>query len=34
MMVNGHYSTSPAQSGGMEQTVAVVDYLIQRARKG
>ena len=34
MMVNGRYSTSPAQSGGMEQTVAVVDYLIQRARKG
>ena len=33
MMVNGHYSTSPAQAGGLEQTVAVVDYLIQRARK-
>jgi protein dithiol oxidoreductase (disulfide-forming) len=34
MMVNGHYSTSPSQAGGSEQTVAVVDYLIQRARKG
>ena len=34
MMINGHFMTSPAQSGGLEQTVAVVDYLIQRARKG
>ena len=34
MMVNGHYSTSPAQAGGLEQATAVVDYLIQRARKG
>ena len=34
VMVNGRYSTSPAQSGGLEQTMAVVDFLIQRARKG
>jgi protein dithiol oxidoreductase (disulfide-forming) len=34
MIVNGHYTTSPSQAGGSEQTVAVVDYLIQRARKG
>ena len=34
MMVNGRYSTSPSQTGSSEQTVAVVDYLIQRARKG
>jgi len=34
MMVNGRYSTSPAQAGGSEQTVAVVDFLIQKARKG
>ncbi len=33
MMINGHFTTSPAQAGGPEQTVAVVDYLIQRARK-
>jgi protein dithiol oxidoreductase (disulfide-forming) len=31
--VQGRYSTSPAQSGGGDQTFAVVDYLIQRARK-
>ncbi|MEP6874925.1 MAG: thiol:disulfide interchange protein DsbA/DsbL [Burkholderiales bacterium] len=34
MTVNGRYSTSPSQTGSGEQTVAVVDYLIQRARKG
>jgi thiol:disulfide interchange protein DsbA len=33
VMVSGRYSTSPAQSGGLEQTMAVVDFLIQRARK-
>lgn len=33
LMVNGHYSTSPSQAGGGEQTMAVVDYLIQRSRK-
>ncbi len=34
LVVNGHYSTSPAQAGGSDQSMAVVDFLIQRARKG
>ena len=34
MMVNGRYSTSPSQAGSSEQTVAVVDFLIQKSRKG
>jgi thiol:disulfide interchange protein DsbA len=33
LMVNGHFSTSPSQTGGADQTMAVVDFLIQRARK-
>jgi thiol:disulfide interchange protein DsbA len=31
--VQGRYATSPSQSGGGDQTMAVVEYLIQRARK-
>ena len=31
--VQGRYATSPGQAGGAEQAIAVVDYLIQRARK-
>lgn len=34
LTVNGRYSTSPAQAGGPEQAMAVVDFLVQRARKG
>ena len=34
MAVQGRYTTSPGQAGGHEETIAVVDYLIQRARKG
>jgi thiol:disulfide interchange protein DsbA len=34
LTVGGHYNTSPSQAGGGEQTMAVVDFLIQRARKG
>ncbi|MEP7298726.1 MAG: thiol:disulfide interchange protein DsbA/DsbL [Burkholderiales bacterium] len=34
MMVNGRYSTSPSQAGGSEQTIAVVDFLVQKSRKG
>jgi thiol:disulfide interchange protein DsbA len=30
--VHGRWATSPAQAGGLEQTTAVADYLIQRAR--
>lgn len=30
--VQGRYATSPSQAGGLEQTTAVVDYLVQRAR--
>ena len=33
IVVQGRYVTSPAQAGGQQQTVAVVDQLIQRARK-
>jgi thiol:disulfide interchange protein DsbA len=32
--VQGRYATSPGQAGGHEQALAVVDYLIQRVRKG
>ncbi|MEO5698128.1 MAG: thiol:disulfide interchange protein DsbA/DsbL [Burkholderiaceae bacterium] len=32
--VQGRYATSPGQAGGSEQALAVVDHLIQRARKG
>jgi protein dithiol oxidoreductase (disulfide-forming) len=31
--VQGRYTTSPGQAGGHEQALAVVDFLIQRARK-
>jgi thiol:disulfide interchange protein DsbA len=31
--VQGHYLTSPAQAGGQVETMTVVDYLIERARK-
>ena len=31
--VQGRYATSPGLAGGHEQALAVVDYLIQRARK-
>ena len=31
--VQGRYATSPAQAGGLEQAMAVVDFLVQRARK-
>lgn len=34
LTVQGRYSTSPGQAGGHEQALAVVDYLIQRVRKG
>ena len=34
IIVQGRYMTSPAQAGSLEGTVAVVDYLIQQARKG
>jgi thiol:disulfide interchange protein DsbA len=34
LMVNGHFMTSPSLAGGSEQAMAVVDYLVQRARKG
>jgi thiol:disulfide interchange protein DsbA len=34
LAVQGRYATSPGQAGGPEQAFAVVDYLIQRARKG
>ena len=33
LAVQGRYMTSPAQAGGTDQALAVVDYLIQRARK-
>ena len=31
--VQGRYVTSPGQAGGQEQALAVVDHLVQRARK-
>jgi thiol:disulfide interchange protein DsbA len=34
LAVQGRYTTSPADAGGAEQALAVVDFLIQRARKG
>jgi len=34
LMVNGHYSTSPSLAGGADQSLAVTDFLIQKARKG
>jgi thiol:disulfide interchange protein DsbA len=34
MTIQGRYTTSPAQAGGQSETVSVVDYLIDRARKG
>jgi thiol:disulfide interchange protein DsbA len=34
LAVQGHYATSPGQAGGAEQATAVVDFLIQKARKG
>ena len=34
LTVQGRYATSPGQAGGHEQALAVVDYLIQRVRKG
>ncbi len=34
LAVQGRYETSPGQAGGHEQALAVVDYLIQRVRKG
>jgi thiol:disulfide interchange protein DsbA len=33
MAVQGHFVTSPGQAGGLAETMTVVDYLIQRARK-
>ena len=32
LAVQGRYMTSPGQAGGLEQAVAVVDYLVQRSR--
>jgi len=32
LTVQGRYATSPGQAGGLEQTTAVVDYLVQRSR--
>jgi thiol:disulfide interchange protein DsbA len=32
--VEGRYLTSPSQAGGLEQSLAVADFLIQKARKG
>ena len=34
LAVQGRYLTSPGQAGSAEGALAVVDYLIQRARKG
>jgi thiol:disulfide interchange protein DsbA len=34
LAVQGHYATSPGLAGGAEQAMAVVDFLIQKARKG
>lgn len=34
LMVNGHFNTSPSLAGGADQSLAVVDFLIQKARKG
>jgi thiol:disulfide interchange protein DsbA len=34
LAVQGHYATSPGQAGGAEQATAVVDFLIQKVRKG
>ena len=34
LAVQGRYETSPGQAGGFEQAFGVVDFLIQRARKG
>ena len=34
LAVQGRYLTSPSQAGGSEGTLAVADYLLQRARKG
>src|SRR5258708_5478788 len=34
LAVNGRYNTSPSQAGGADQALAVVDFLVQRARKG
>jgi len=33
LAVQGRYTTSPGTAGGPEQAMAVVDYLVQRARK-
>ena len=33
LAVQGHYTTSPGQAGGAEQAMAVVDFLVQKARK-
>jgi len=32
--VQGRYTTSPGLAGSASEAFAVVDYLIQRARKG
>ncbi len=34
LIIQGRFSTSPAQAGGSPQALAVTDALIQRARKG
>ena len=34
LAVQGRYLTSPSQAGGPEAALAVVDYLLRRARKG
>ena len=34
LAVQGRYLTSPSQAGGTDGTLAVADYLLQRARKG
>jgi thiol:disulfide interchange protein DsbA len=34
LAVQGHYTTSPADAGSGEQALSVVDFLLQRARKG
>lgn len=34
LAVNGRYNTSPSQAGGADQALAVVDFLVQKARKG
>ncbi|MDP9046018.1 MAG: thiol:disulfide interchange protein DsbA/DsbL [Pseudomonadota bacterium] len=34
LVVQGRYETSPGLAGGFDETFSVVDFLVQRARKG